>query len=85
MNFIPALLLFESGASQSFVSSSFCYGFSIAQEALIRSLRVSIPDERPVSTTDIDRGCVLDIFGVGYLIDFIPIAMVDVYVIVGVG
>ena len=46
-------------------------------------LRVSISDERPVSTTDVYWGCVLEIFGVGYLIDLIPISMGDVYVIMG--
>ena len=83
VNYVPKLALFHSCASQYFVSSSFCHGFSIAREALSRSLRVSIPDERPVSATDISGGCVLDIFCVGYLIDHIPIAMGDVCVTVG--
>ncbi|XP_023749424.1 uncharacterized protein LOC111897707 [Lactuca sativa] len=83
VNYAPALVLFDSGAIRSFVSSSFYRGFSFVWEALSRPLRVSIPDERPISATDIYRCGVLEIFGVGYPIDLIPITMGDVCVIVG--
>lgn len=83
MHYVHALVLFDSSASRSFLSSSFCYGFSIARVALSRLLRVSIHDERPVSATDIYQGCVLDTFGVGFPRDLIPIVMGYVCVFVG--
>ena len=83
VNSIHALLMFDLGASRSFVSSSFCCDFSIRREALCRPLRISIPDEHPVFATNVYRGCVLEIFGVGYLIDLIPILMGYICVIVG--
>ena len=46
-------------------------------------LRVFIANEHRISTSSIYHGCVLEIFGVPYLIDLIPISMGDVYVIVG--
>ena len=84
LNSIPTLVLFGSGVSRSFVSSYFCRGFSITQETLTRPLRVSISDEHPAFATDIYKGFVLEIFGVGYLKDLITIAMRDVYVTVGI-
>ena len=84
MNSMSALVLFDLGAIRSFVSSSFSQKFSILQETLSRPLRVSIPNERHFSATDVYRDCVLEIFGVGYPIDLIPIVMGDVCFIVGI-
>lgn len=80
---VPALVLFDSGASRSFVSLAFSQHISISREALIRPLRVSIADERAVYATELIRGCVLDIFGVEFPIHLVPIAMGDACVIVG--
>ena len=46
-------------------------------------LCVSIANKHGVSTSVVYQGCVLEIFGVPYPIDRIPIPMGDVYVIVG--
>lgn len=46
MNSVPALVLFHSGASWSFVSLAFSQHISVSREALSRPLRVSIADER---------------------------------------
>ena len=83
VSFVPALVLFDSGASRSFVSLAFSQHISIRREALSRPLRVSIADERVVYATDVIRGCVLEILGLEFLIDLVPIAMGDVCVIVG--
>ncbi|CAH1443352.1 unnamed protein product [Lactuca virosa] len=83
VSFVPSLVLFDSGVSRSFVSLAFNQHISIQREALSRPLRVSIADERAVYATDVIRGCVLEIFGVEFLIDLVPIAMGDVCVIVG--
>ncbi|XP_023761115.1 uncharacterized protein LOC111909549 [Lactuca sativa] len=83
VNFVPALVLFDLGASQSFVLLSFSRSFSIPLEALSRPLRVSILDEHSVSASKIHRDYSLEIFGIGYQIDLIPIPIGDVSVIVG--
>ena len=83
MIYVPALLLFDSGVSRSFVSVAFSQHISIRREALGRPLQVSIADERAVYATDVIRGCVLEIFDVEFPIDLVPIAMGDVCVIVG--
>ena len=80
--FVPALVLFDSGASRSFVSLTFSQHIGISREALSRPLLVSIADERAVYATEVIRGCVLEIFGFKFLIDLVPIAMGDVCVIV---
>ena len=61
---LPALVLFDSGTSRSFVSLAFSCHISIRCEALSRPLRISIADDHAVFTTDVFRGCVLEIFGV---------------------
>ena len=48
MNFVPALVLFNSGASHSFMSTSFCRGFSVAREAIDGPLKVVIANDRTV-------------------------------------
>ena len=80
---VTALVLFDSGASRSFVSLAFSQHISIRREALSRPLRVSIADERAVYASNVIQGCVLDIFGVEFPIDLVPITMRDVCVIVG--
>ena len=83
VNSVPALVLFDSGASRSFVSLAFSQHISVSREALTRPLRVSIADERVIYATEVLRGCVVEIFGVEFPIDLVPIAMGDVCVIVG--
>ena len=83
MSYIPSLVLFDSGASRSFVYLAFSHHISIRCEVLIRPLRVSIADEHAVFATDVIRGCVLEIFGVEFPIDLVLIAMDDVCVIMG--
>ena len=81
--FVPALVLFDSGAIRSFMSLAFSHHISIRREALSRPLRVSIADEHAVFATNVFRGCVQGIFGVEFPIDLVPIVMGDVCVIVG--
>ena len=83
VNFVPALALFDSGASRSFVSLAFSQHLGIEREVMSRPLRVSIADEKAVYATDVIRGCVIEIFGVDFPIHLVPIAMGDVCVIVG--
>ena len=45
-------------------------------------MRVSIANEHGISASLIYQGCMLEIFGVSFLIDLIPIPMGDVCMIV---
>ena len=83
VNYVPALVLFDSCASRSFVSLAFSQHISVSREGLSRPLRVSIADERVIYATEVIRGCVFEIFSVEFPIDLVPIAMGDVCVIVG--
>ena len=83
MNSLPALVLFDSGASRSFVSQSFSGEFCTPMSKLECPLRLSITNEHGVSASSVYRGCDLEIFGVSFPIDLIPIPMGEVCVIVG--
>ena len=77
------MVLFDSGASRSFVSQSFSREFSAPVGELECPLRVSIANEHGVSASSVYRGCDLEIFGVSFPIDLIPIPMGEVCLIVG--
>ena len=83
MNPVPAVVLFDSGASRSFVSLAFSHHISVRREVLSRPLIVSIADEHVIFANDVIRGCVLEIFGVEFPIDLVPIVIGDVCVIAG--
>ena len=80
---VPTLVLFDLGASRSFVSLAFIRHISIRREAMSRPVRVSIADKLVVFATDVFRWCVLEIFGVEFPINLVPIVMGDVGFIVG--
>lgn len=82
MNSLLALVLFDSSASQSFVSRYFSRGFDMTLGDLECLLWVSITSEHKVSTLNIFSHYILEIFGVLYPIDPIPIHIGDVCVIV---
>lgn len=53
MNSIHALDLFDSGASRSFLSTSFYRDFNIASEGLDRPLKGTIVVDRTVSVIEV--------------------------------
>ena len=75
VNSLPALLLFDLGASRSFVSQSFSREFDMPIGELECPLRLSVANEHEVSSSLVYHGCVLEIFGEPYLIDLILIPM----------
>ena len=83
VNSLPALALFDSGASRSFVSRSFSREFGLPVGELECLLRVSIANEHVIFASSVYRGCVLEIFGVNFPIDLILIPMGEVCVIMG--
>ncbi|CAH1431740.1 unnamed protein product [Lactuca virosa] len=84
VNSLPALVLFDSRVSRSFVSQSFSREFSVSVGELECPLRVSIANEHRVSASSVYRGCELEIFGVSFPIYLILIPMGEVCVIVGI-
>ena len=84
VNSLPALVLFNSGASRPFISQSFSREFDVPIRELECPLRVSIANENGVSVYAVYQGCILEIFEVPFPIDLIPIPIGDVCVIVGI-
>lgn len=82
VNSMHALVLFESGTSQSFVSLSFKRSFDVALGVLDFLLHIFITYRCKVSTTSVFFDCVLEIFGVHFPIELSPIPMGNVCVIV---
>lgn len=65
------------------MSSSFSVDFHVSLGSLDRSLEVTIIDDHTVLTLDVYHDCTLEIFGVGFPIDLIPIPMRDVCMVAG--
>ena len=83
VNSLPALILFDIGATKSFVSLFFCKGFSLVKGRLDEPLEVEIGDEKSRLVSDVYRGNVIEIETVRFSIDLIPIVMKEINVIVG--
>ncbi|KAJ9539429.1 hypothetical protein OSB04_032162 [Centaurea solstitialis] len=84
VNSRPALVLFDSGATKSFVSLSFCKNFMNVKDKLDSPLEVEIADEEFCLCKNVFRGNVIEIFGVKFSIDLIPIPMREINVVAGV-
>ncbi|KAJ9565618.1 hypothetical protein OSB04_001584 [Centaurea solstitialis] len=80
----PALVLFDTGATWSFVSNKFCKDFRIERGKLASPLAIDIAAEEVRVCEDVYRGCSLVIHGVPFSIDLIPTPMIGIDVIVGV-
>ncbi|KAJ9538034.1 hypothetical protein OSB04_030767 [Centaurea solstitialis] len=80
----PALVLFDSGATWSFVSSAFCKDFRLERGKLASPLAIDIAAEEVRVCEDVYRGCTIVIHGVPFSIDLIPTPMKGIDVIVGV-
>lgn len=78
-----ALVLFDLGVSQSFVSSGFSRSFGIPLDALEHPMWIYVAFQERVPVTSVFLNFTLKIFGVIYPIDLVPIPMRDVSVIIG--
>jgi len=83
VNGVPALVLFDSGASHSFVSHAFGELLGSGIHSLDRPLSVEIADDRSVIVRHVYRDCTITLCGVRFPIDLIPIATREICVIVG--
>ena len=75
--------MFDSGATHSFVSHAFSGSLRRPIGQLGIPLVVEVADDRTLFVTDVYRGCTLEVSGVSFPIDLIPIAMRELCVIVG--
>ncbi|KAJ9557024.1 hypothetical protein OSB04_011638 [Centaurea solstitialis] len=66
VNAKPALVLFDMGATWSFVSHSFCKDFQLERGKLTNPLAVDIATEEVRVVEDVFMDCVIEIFGVVY-------------------
>ncbi|KAJ9537987.1 hypothetical protein OSB04_030720 [Centaurea solstitialis] len=82
VNSVPALVLFDSGAS--FVSYSFCKNFMHVKGRLDSPLEVEIAAKKYQLCKHVYRNNVIEIFGVKFKIDLILIPMREINVVVGV-
>ena len=83
MNTVSALVMFDSGATHSFVSLTFATRLERGAKPLPYPLEVEVADDRIVVVRDVYRGCKIEISGVVFPIDLIPIAMRELCVIIG--
>ncbi|XP_052619579.1 uncharacterized protein LOC128125959 [Lactuca sativa] len=79
----PAVVMFDSGATHSFVSRTFINRLGCSIGKLAGPMVVEVADNRTIYVTDVYRGYTLDFSGVEFPIDLIPIAKRDLCVIVG--
>ena len=83
MNGVSPLVLFDSGATRSFVSLALSKKFAGAPGELDFPLDVEIADDRSVWVSRVHCGCVLQMFSEQYPIDLVPIPLCGKKVIIG--
>ena len=83
MNGIPVQVLFDSGATRSFVSLALSKKFTESSGTLDCPLDVEIADDRSVRASSVFRDCVLRLFEKRYLVDLVPIPLCGNKVIIG--
>ena len=75
MNDIPVQVLFNSGATRSFVSLTLSKRFSESEGTLHCPIEVEIANDRSVRALDIFIDCVLRLYDERYLVDLVPIPL----------
>lgn len=83
VNGMHAYVLFNSGASWSFLSLAFSKNFDIDLGTLDHPLEVEIIDECTIMESRVNLGCVLDMFGMKFSIEHVLISMGETRVIAG--
>ena len=83
MNGIPALVLFDCGATHSFVSVTFAVQLERKAKLLPYPLSVEVADDRRVIVREVYRNCKIALEGFLFSINLIPLAMRELCVIVG--
>ncbi|GJZ75728.1 putative reverse transcriptase domain-containing protein [Tanacetum coccineum] len=78
-----ASMLFDAGADQSFVSTTFSTLLDITPDTLDVSYAVELANGRIFETNTILRGCMLGLLGHPFNIDLTPVELGSFYVIIG--
>ncbi|KAD4179563.1 hypothetical protein E3N88_28154 [Mikania micrantha] len=83
INSLPAYILFDSGASRSFISVKFVNHDSFVLAKLPCPLKVEIADSKSFLVYDIYHRCKLTIDGEDYEVDLIPMILGEFDVVIG--
>ena len=83
MNGISTLVLFNSGATRSFVSLALSNQFVGATEELDCHIDVEIVDDRTILVARVHWGCRVQLINEQFSVDFVPIFLQGNKVIVG--
>ncbi|KAJ9544424.1 hypothetical protein OSB04_024131 [Centaurea solstitialis] len=83
VNSMSALVLFDTGASKSFISLSFCKDFMNVKSKQENPLEVEIADEEFRLCKYVYKNNVIEVEGVKFNIDLIPIPMREIQVVAG--
>ncbi|GJS94284.1 putative reverse transcriptase domain-containing protein [Tanacetum coccineum] len=78
-----AFVLFDSGADQSFVSTTFSTLLDVTLDTLEVSYNVELADGRISETNTVLRGCMLGLLGHPFNIDLMPVELGSFDVIIG--
>ncbi|GJZ51308.1 putative reverse transcriptase domain-containing protein [Tanacetum coccineum] len=78
-----AFVLFDSGADQSFMSTTFSTLLDVIPDTLDVSYVAELADERIVETNIVLRGCTIGLLGHSFNIDLMPIELGSFDVIIG--
>nr|GEX93570.1 hypothetical protein [Tanacetum cinerariifolium] len=78
-----AFVFFDSGADQSFVSTTFSTLLDIIPDALDVSYVVELADGRIAETNTVLRGCTIGLLGHPFNFDLMPVELVSFDVIIG--
>ncbi|XP_024965965.1 uncharacterized protein LOC112506177 [Cynara cardunculus var. scolymus] len=81
---VTALVLFDSGASRSFVSLAFSKKFQLILEPLDKPLNIEIADDKMVNVFEVYKDCKIELCKTRFTINLIPIPMREINVIVGI-
>ena len=83
VNSRPAHILFDSGASDSFVSYEFAHSFQIACFVLAQPFHVDTAGSISLLADKVYRDCVIEIEGYNFLANLIPISLPNFDIILG--
>lgn len=82
-NSLHAYVLFDSGASRSFVSIKFACGPSFVLTKLPNPLEVVVADSKTFLVMNMYRNCKITIDGEDYIVDLIPMKLGEFDVVIG--
>ncbi|KAI3685861.1 hypothetical protein L6452_35122 [Arctium lappa] len=83
LNFVPTRVLFDSGASYSFISDLFCQRLAMSKSMLKNAVVVEIANGGQVLIHNILRDCILELKGKKFPINLLPMQIGGFNVVVG--